>query len=451
MLSQNLRRTLLASRPSLSPLRISSVRFNRPQILSPPASLSSFHSSSRRQNDLPKSPFQTFVDVLRDELRKNRELQENVKQLQGEVDKFQDAGAMRKAREAYERARLTSSIKENPRLRAAAEELRKTGVKVGDAVSEALKTMEESEIMRAISRASAAVSDSLNSAAEPLRKTAAYKTLAETLTDALDDSYSAKHAGFEEREERRRRRATRLAKARKEGRGRREVANPEAGSSVVLHASANRESTWSKLKSTSPLFQHFSNLQSSFEESENPVVSGVRGVRDTVKGWFEETEFAQVMRVMKSMDTRFTREGFERELREYIVPEVVDAYLSADREALQKWCGEATYNVLWATMEQYLKQGLISDSKVLDIRQVDITSAKMLENNIPVFVITFATQEILLFRNAVSREVVVGAEDRVEQCHYAAVVTRAEEEIGDELTDGWKVVEMARRSARAYL
>ena len=45
---------------------------------------------------------------------------------------------------------LTSSIKENPRLRAAAEELRKTGVKVGDAVAEALKTMEESDLMRAV-------------------------------------------------------------------------------------------------------------------------------------------------------------------------------------------------------------------------------------------------------------------------------------------------------------
>lgn len=47
-------------------------------------------------------------------------------------------------------SQLTSSIKENPRLRAAAEELKKTGVKVGDAVSEALKTMEESDIMRAV-------------------------------------------------------------------------------------------------------------------------------------------------------------------------------------------------------------------------------------------------------------------------------------------------------------
>lgn len=42
-------------------------------------------------------------------------------------------------------------IKENPRLQKAAEDLRDTGLKVGDAVSEALKTMEESELMRAVS------------------------------------------------------------------------------------------------------------------------------------------------------------------------------------------------------------------------------------------------------------------------------------------------------------
>ncbi|KAJ3548520.1 hypothetical protein NM688_g5286 [Phlebia brevispora] len=154
---------------------------------------------------------------------------------------------------------------------------------------------------------------------------------------------------------------------------------------------------------------------------------------------------------MKSIDPTFNMESFERELREYIVPEVVDAYLSADQEALKAWCSEATYNVLWATMEQYMRQGLVSDSKVLDIRQVEVSTGKILENEIPVFVITFATQEMLLFRNAKSGEIIVGAEDRVEQCHYAAVVTRVQEELDNDLTGGWKVVEMARRSARAYL
>lgn len=170
------------------------------------------------------------------------------------------------------------------------------------------------------------------------------------------------------------------------------------------------------------------------------------------------------MRMMKALDPTFSMESFERELREYIVPEVVDAFLSADRESLGAWCSEAvcicgcvssrdkkidhghslmqTYNVLWATMEQYLRQGLISDSKVLDIRQVDVSAGKILENNIPVFVVTFATQEVMLFRNAKTREIVVGAENKVEQCHYAAVITRVEEGLDDELTGGWKVVEV---------
>ena len=59
---------------------------------------------------MPKSPFQTFVEVLREELKKNRELQDNVKQLQGDVDKFQDSEAMRRARTAYERARVYLSF-----------------------------------------------------------------------------------------------------------------------------------------------------------------------------------------------------------------------------------------------------------------------------------------------------------------------------------------------------
>jgi hypothetical protein len=71
-----------------------------------------------------------------------------------------------------------------------------------------------------------------------------------------------------------------------------------------------------------------------------------------------------------------------------------------------------------------------------------VSDGKILDNNIPVFVITFATQEMLLFRNAKTREIVVGAEDKVEQCQYAAVITRVEEDLANELTGGWKVIEV---------
>ena len=48
---------------------------------------------------------------------------------------------------------------------------------------------------------------------EPIRNTAAYKSLADTIVDALDDSGAAKHTGLGGKELRRRRRQLRLAKA----------------------------------------------------------------------------------------------------------------------------------------------------------------------------------------------------------------------------------------------
>lgn len=113
-------------------------------------------------------------------------------------------------------------------------------------------------------------------------------------------------------------------------------------------------------------------------------------------------------------------------------------------------------------MEQYLRQGLISESRVLDIKHVEvrlsgrgrskidsdsrvsqkIATGKMLEDDIPVLTVTFATQEVLVFRNAQTGEIAVGAQDKVEQCMYGAVVTRVESELENPTTGGWKVIEV---------
>lgn len=350
-----------------------------------------------------------------------------MKQLQGDVDKLQDSEALKRAREMYERARLTSSIRENPRLRAAADELKRTGGKIGDAVGEAIKSLDESDFMRRMREASSAVANTVSTATEPIRKTEAYKVLADTVLEALDDSGTAKHAGYEEKEARRLRRQKRLAKAGKSGGiGKaRTVENPDAGSAMVLHKDSEKREKWDNLKETNPILRGLVNLRKAYDESENPVISSVRGVTESVSSFlFDETEQAQVTRLLKMMDPSYDPETFQRELREYIIPEVVDAYLSADQESLQMWCGEGTYNVLWATLDTYLRQGLVSDSKVLDIRQVDITGGKILENNVPVLIVTCTTQEVLIFRDPKTREIVVGQEDRVEQCTYGAVITR---------------------------
>jgi import inner membrane translocase subunit TIM44 len=77
------------------------------------------------------------------------------------------------------------------------------------------------------------------------------------------------------------------------------------------------------------------------EESENPLVTTLRSASYKIGSLFEENETARVIRSIKALDPNFTMEGFQKELREYIIPEVVDAYLGADGEALKMWCGEA--------------------------------------------------------------------------------------------------------------
>jgi len=84
----------------------------------------------------------------------------------------------------------------------------------------------------------------------------------------------------------------------------------------------------------------------------------------------------------------------------------------------------------------------MSDSKVLDIRQVDVTSGKIMENDIPVLIVTCTTQEVLIFRDRKTQEIVVGQENKVEQCTYFAAITRIPEEMDNEITGGWKVVEV---------
>lgn len=100
MLPRHVRSFLVAQRAR----HALSTPFPPPFRICPPSR--SFHPSSRAHNEPPKSPFQTFVEVLREELRKNRELQDNVKQLQGDVDKLQDSEALKRARDVYERARV---------------------------------------------------------------------------------------------------------------------------------------------------------------------------------------------------------------------------------------------------------------------------------------------------------------------------------------------------------
>ena len=70
-------------------------------------------------------------------------------------------------------------------------------------------------------------------------------------------------------------------------------------------------------------------------------------------------------------------------------------------------------------------QGLISDCKLLDIRNTEIRKVSLLENELPVIMITFTAQEILLFRNK-KGEIALGREDAIQTSNYVFAFTKAQ-------------------------
>jgi mitochondrial import inner membrane translocase subunit TIM44 len=193
------------------------------------------------------------------------------------------------------------------------------------------------------------------------------------------------------------------------------------------------------------------NMKNTYEESENPIISTARSISDRVAGFFAENETAMVIKKFREMDPSFQMEPFLRDMREYILPEVLDAYVKGDVETLKMWLSAAQFQVYSALMEQYTKAGLKSDGRILDIRHVDILNARLLEpGDIPVFIITCRTQEVHVYRNVKTKELAAGMEDKVQLVTYAIGMTRLPEEVNNPETRGWRMIEL-QKAARDYI
>jgi mitochondrial import inner membrane translocase subunit TIM44 len=223
-----------------------------------------------------------------------------------------------------------------------------------------------------------------------------------------------------------------------------------AGTNITLHKDSAWQQSWNNFKENSKLFQGINSMRNTYEESENPIISTARSITDRFAGFFAENETARVIKKFREIDPNFQLEPFLRDMREFILPEVLDAYVKGDVEVLKQWLSAAQFSVYSALMEQYTKAGMRMDGKILDIRHVDIMNARMLEpGDIPVFIVTCRTQEVHVYRNKKTNELAAGMEDKVQLVTYAIGVTRLPEEVNNPETRGWRMIEL-QKAARDY-
>ncbi|ORY83201.1 hypothetical protein BCR37DRAFT_298342 [Protomyces lactucae-debilis] len=387
----------------------------------------------------PNSPFRVFVDTFKQELKKSQELQDSVKALQGEAEKAGESEAYKKAREAFEAAQKRGAGAAGVTGKA----IRKTGQVLGSGVAKAW----DSPVGQVTRKSVAATADILDKTTKPIRESEAYKSI----SDTIDDGQSSRYGGFSTKESRQRAREKQAKIDAMKPRHRAIEENDEQ-TGVVIHKDSQWKESWKAYKETSSVFAGLNRFKTSYVESENPIVSSTREITDRVAeiwGKFTaENESARVIRLMKEIDPGFQVEPWLNSLRDYILPEICEAYIKNDTVTLANWLSEAPLSVHTATSKQVTEQKLVSDGRIVDLRNVDIAQYKVVPpNDIPVFIVSFRTQEIHLFKN-LKGEVVAGREDHVQAVTYVAIFTRLKDELNNPVTHGWRVMDFARGAAR---
>lgn len=391
-------------------------------------------SSGSLQN--PRSPVQIFRDTFKKEWKKSQELQDNIKTLQDASGRLGESEAYKRAREAYVRAQKGSTI--------VGKTLKKTGETVENIASKAW----DSEIARNTREAASKTAKKIDEGFEPVRQTKIYKDVSEV----MDDGNSSRYGGFITKEQRRLKREQDMLSGK---RAKAVKGNEDAGTALVATNIEAKQSFGKKVedfKERTVLGRTLHRLKNSlWDESVNPLIVFLRKITRKIGGFFAETEAARVLGQFKMMDPTFTNESFTRHLREYVIPEILEAYVKGDEKVLKKWFSEAPYNVYAAQQKAFREQQLFADGKILDIRGVEIVSAKMLPpQDIPVLVVGCRAQEIHLYRKAKTGEVAAGHESNIMMSSYAMVFTRDPEQIDDEETEGWRILEFVRGGSRQF-
>lgn len=374
---------------------------------------------------------QVFMDTFRKEWKKSSELTDQIKQLKSATDELGDSEAFKRAKEAYATAQKGSGK--------LSQGVQSTAKVVGDVAYKAW----ESPVGQAVKKTAETTADVVDKVVEPVTKTKAYKDVSEVFNEG-----SSSYGLYETKEERLKRREKELAKKPKTVKR-----NEEAGSALVATdikpTSSFKENL--KIEPNSAIGKFFLILREKWEEAENPLLVLIRTILNKIGGLFAETEAARVVKQFRDLDPNFTSIAFQKQLREYIVPEVVEAYIQGDEKVLKSWLSEAPFNIYAAKQKQLRDQGIFSDGKILDIRGVDIAAYKILEpNNIPVMVIGARVQEINLYRKFKTGELVAGSDEDILLSSYAMVVTRVPEEMDNPETEGWKVLEFVRGGSRQF-
>ncbi|NXF26848.1 TIM44 translocase, partial [Rhodinocichla rosea] len=391
-----------------------------------------------------------FVENIKQELAKNKEMKESIKKFRDEAKKLEESDALREARRKYktiesETVKTSEVIKKKlgeitGTVKESLDEVSKSdlGRKIKEGVEEAAKTAKQS-------------AESVTRGGEKLGRTAAFKAISqgvETVKKEIDESVLGQTGPYR-RPERLRKRTEYSGERIKEQRV--FEANEEA-MGMVLHKDSKWYQQWKDFKDNNVVFNRFFEMKMKYDESDNAFIRASRAVTDRVTDLIESLIIPRFMSLGLSSCV-FIEILFAVPLLQLQFPPRVPqnvgfkALISGELDILKDWCYEATYSQLAHPIQQAKALGLQFHSRILDIDNIDLAMGKMMEQG-PVLIITFQAQVVMVIKNHLG-EVVEGDPDKVLRMLYVWALCRDQDELNPYMA--WRLLDISSSSTEQVL
>ncbi|CAH8857730.1 unnamed protein product [Trichobilharzia szidati] len=350
---------------------------------------SSIYYNTRICRHYSKGFLQSLIEKVKEETSKDAELKENIRKFREETAKLEQTKELKSVREFYKKIE-----KEMPTD--TVEKVRDTIQSVKSKIREDAQQLARNETLRKSMETLSKAGEHVRDATKSLSETEFVKTAIKGVEVVEQELQSDRSKMYQ---------APSVLKTRNEiaGKSEERIVQPDSETSgVVVHKDSKWVAAWQDFKENNQYVQRFFDLKAHYEESDHLVIRSLRFVTDRISGLFSglksTNELQLVLDEITKLDPTFTLESFIRHCRFVIIPNVLEAIVRVDLNILKDWCYEAPYNVLAQPLKQIQQLGCISESRILDIHNVDVQMGKMMEQG-PVLVITFQAQQINCIRD----------------------------------------------------
>ncbi|VIO97051.1 Tim44-like domain containing protein [Brugia malayi] len=383
-----------------------------------------YFSQQGQHQSKPRNFLKNLLDNIREEFEKNKELQENRRQLDERLRSLNDSEALKEARRKFELIEK-ETLKSSQVIQNKINDVR-------NHISQMIVEVQKTEAGKKLSLAAEEVLKQAKVAAEMIEKAAEqvgdnqlYQSVSSSVKVIKDEVDNIVDVHMYTRPDQLKMRSASSSTYT----DRVIEANPNA-TGMELHKESKWYAGWKTFSENNAYYNKILDWKMRLDESDNLALRLVRG---------GHSEISEVLSEIQKVDPNFEKNEWLRFCEKEIIPNVLEAFIRGDLKILKDWCYERAYNILSATVNEYKKINFnTTDSRIIDINRVEMVTGKMMEHG-PVIIITFQAYMVNIVRN-MEGKVVEGDPNSPVRVHHVWVMCRDMEEYNPRVA--WKVLEV---------